>query len=115
MFERIFQAAFWFALCFAFVMASLPQPPTLNIDLSDKFMHMVAFAVLAGLIAPAYPRASLPVLFIGLAAFGGMIEIVQSIPTLNRTPSLYDWFADIIAAGVVLMLVNAIRSLRTAA
>lgn len=113
--ERLFQLLFWSALVFAFVMASLPQPPPLPGEPSDKVLHVLAFLVLAGLAAFAYPRIHLIVIFLGLALFGGAIEVVQAIPELGRDPSWLDWLADVVAAGAVLLSVGAMRFLRRSA
>lgn len=106
---RLFQLQFWSALIFAFVMASLPQPPALPGDPSDKVQHILAFLVLSGLAALAYPRIQLFAIFIGLALFGGAIELVQSIPQLGREPSWMDWLADVTAIAVVLLVVAPFR------
>lgn len=105
--DRLFISAFWSALVFALVMALLPQPP--SVPAGDKVQHMVAFAVLAGLGSRAYHLASLLKLGIGLAAFGGLIEILQSIPVLHRDASLRDWAADCVAIAVVLVLTHLRR------
>lgn len=107
--ERLFQLLFWSALVFAFVMASLPQPPPLPGD--PRVLHVLAFLVLAGLAAFAYPRVRLLIIFLGLAIFGGAIEVVQAIPQLGREASWVDWLADIAAAAAVLLAVGAIRFL----
>jgi VanZ family protein len=106
---RLFQLLFWSALIFAFVMASLPHPPALPGDPSDKVQHILAFLVLSGLAAFAYPRLKLIVIFIGLAVFGGTFEIVQSIPQLGREPSWMDWLADVTAIAVVLLVAAPFR------
>jgi VanZ family protein len=112
--ERLFQILFWGALAFAFVMASLPQPPAIPGDPSDKVLHVLAFLVLAGLAALAYPRVRLVMIFLGLALFGAAIELVQAIPNLGREPSMMDWLADLTAAAAVLLLVGAVRLIRQA-
>lgn len=107
--ERLFQLLFWSALVFAFVMASLPQPPAMPGGPGDKVLHVLAFLVLSGLAAFAYPRVPLIVSFLGLAVFGGAIEAVQAIPDLGREPSWLDWLADVAAAAAVLLAIAAIR------
>jgi VanZ family protein len=102
--ERVSQILFWLALIFAFVMASLPKPPPLPGEPGDKLLHVLAFATLAALIVPAYPRSCPIWLFCALAIFGALIEVVQMIPSLGRQASLDDWIADIAAAGVVLII-----------
>ena len=55
--ERLFQILFWGALAFAFVMASLPQPPAIPGDPGDKVLHVLAFLVL-GASPPVPTRVS---------------------------------------------------------
>jgi VanZ family protein len=107
--ERLFRLLFWSALVFAFVMAILPQPPALPGDPGDKLLHMLAFFVLGGLAALAYPRIRLLVIFLSLTVFGAVIEFVQTIPELGREASWLDWLADVGALGFVLMTVGVIR------
>ena len=101
---------FWLALAFAFVMASLPNPPNL-VETSDKLQHMGAFATLALLGSLAFPRLPLAALGAALAGFGALIEVVQMIPGLHRDAELMDIVADCAAIFVVLLLVAAGRSL----
>ena len=109
---RLLRIAFWAAMLFALVMASLPQPPPVPGAPSDKIQHIVAFAVLAGLGSAAYPRLSAVKLVSGLSAFGALIEIVQLIPALHRDADPVDWVADTVAAAVVVGLWWAARRRR---
>ena len=95
---RVYRIAFWAALFVAFTMAALPHPPVIHAW--DKLQHMVAFAVLTLLGWVAYPRVSRIKLMLGLVAFGGLIELVQEIPTLQRDSDWHDWLADTIAITV---------------
>jgi VanZ family protein len=100
--RRLLPYAFWAAALFAFIMATLPKPPQLPGEPSDKIQHIIAFTVLAGLAAAAYPRVSLMKIGLGLSAFGALIELVQTIPILHRDADLIDWIADTVAAFLVL-------------
>lgn len=64
---------------------------------SDKFVHLLAFAVLSFPLART-GRFGLLSVFVGASAFGGLIELIQ--PTFNRSADVNDWVADIM--GVVL-------------
>lgn len=102
----LWRLLFWCALLFAFTMAVLPIPPKLPMDsLGDKFEHMLAFAVLAGLGAVAYREMSLFRLGERLSFLGAAIEVIQSIPSLHRDCDILDWVTDTIAVGMVLGLV----------
>ena len=102
----MYRIAFWTAAAFAFVMALLPQPPQLPGSPSDKIQHILAFATLAGLGCMAYPSAPLMRLLAGLSIFGGLIEVLQAIPRLNRDSDVIDWVADTFAAALVLAAVR---------
>ncbi|HLL58943.1 MAG TPA: hypothetical protein VK391_03525 [Allosphingosinicella sp.] len=107
--RRLLPYVFWAAALFALVMATLPKPPQLPGEPSDKIQHILAFTVLAALAAAAYPRTSLLKIGLGLSAFGALIEIVQMIPILHRDAELVDWLADTVAAAVVLLLAGILR------
>lgn len=94
--------AFSGAALFALVMASLPQPPQLLGRPSDKVQHIIAFVVLTLLARAAYPTAERWKIFFGLAAFGVLIEAVQTMPSLHRDASLLDWLVDSIAVAATL-------------
>ena len=66
-------------------------------DGSDKLVHFIAFAALVLPLARTGRIRILP-LFIGVSAFGAVIELIQ--PSFNRSADINDWFADVI--GVVL-------------
>lgn len=95
------------AALFALVMALVPHPPELPV--SDKTQHMLAFAVLAALALPAFPRVHPVVIATWLAGFGALIEILQEIPSLHRDSSFLDWIADMTAVIVVLALGSPLR------
>jgi VanZ family protein len=107
--RRLLPYVFWAAALFAFVMATLPKPPQLPGEPSDKIQHIFAFAVLAALAGAAYPRTGLLRIGLGLSAFGALIELVQMIPMLHRDAEFVDWLADTIAAAIVLLLAALIR------
>lgn len=106
--NTLMRIGFWLALAFAFVMASLPNPPDL-VETSDKFQHMAAFATLALIGALAFPGMPLLALGIGLFCFGGLIEVVQMIPALHRDAELLDLAADGAAIVMVLLPMAAAR------
>ena len=106
------RAAFWGACAFTLVMGLLPAPPELPGLPSDKVQHIVAFAVLAVLSSMAYPSASFLNLVIRLSTFGALIELLQTIPALNRDSSMIDWLADTAAGTLVLAAIHWCRSTR---
>ena len=110
--DRLFRAAFWSAAAIALVAASLPQPPRLPLEPSDKVQHILAFVCLAALAARGWPALSALRLALGLSAFGALIEAAQLIPALHRDSDPRDWLADTLAAAVVLLAIHAWRRAR---
>lgn len=93
---------------FVVIMALLPYPPAVPIT-GDKHQHMLAFGTLTILSVAAFPQT--PLLRIGerLLFLGAMIEVVQSIPALNRTCDIMDWVADTAVVIAVLAAVALYR------
>ena len=113
---RFLRVAFWAALLFALVMASLPRPPAVPGVTSDKIQHILAFAVLDGLGSAAYAKLRALQLLLALSGFGAVIEFVQLIPALHRDADVVDWIADTAAAALVIAVFAAARGRqRTAA
>lgn len=98
--------AFVCAAVLSFVMAALPNPPRFPGEPSDKTLHILAFVLLGALAACGFPRRSVLSLFVGLAAFGALIELVQAIPMLHRDSELADLAADMAAALAALAAVR---------
>jgi hypothetical protein len=103
---------FWLTLLAVLTLATMPNPPQLPAEPSDKLQHFTAFLCLMFLGAIAYPRLSLFKLAIGLAVFGALIEGVQAIPALHRDSDWLDWVVDVGAAVSVLAALFAWRLLR---
>ncbi len=74
MVQRFFRILFWIALVVCFVMAVIPAPVEIA---SDKYQHIAAFATLTALALLGYREVNPLFLFAAVAAFGGMIEVVQ--------------------------------------
>ena len=89
-------------------LAFAPVPPP-EADLGwDKANHLLAFAALGGTAALSgwTLRARRRVVAVGLLAFGGFIELVQSgIP--GRSGEWHDLLADAIGIAIGLLAVNA--------
>lgn len=102
----VLRMIFLAAAALAFVMAVLPHPPRLPGEPSDKLLHILAFLVLGGLSALAFPERRRLVLVLGLTLFGALIELIQAIPALNRDSDLVDLLADGVAACVSVLLVR---------
>lgn len=99
-------------MAFTFVMALLPAPIRLTSGLSPLMTHVVAFTFLATALSLAYPRTNLIVLSLGLTLLGGLIELAQMIPILEREASIRDWLADIIGISIGLFGIHLARHWR---
>lgn len=110
--QRWLRLAFWAAVVFTFVMATLPQPPQLPGSPSDKVQHILAFTTLAILAVTAYGKTSVIKLLLGLGLFGALIEAAQMVPALHRDAEVLDWAADVVAVTVVLLVATFWHRLR---
>jgi hypothetical protein len=110
--RALFLAIFLAALVFTLVMAWLPHPPAVPLQQDDKFWHMLAFVTLSVLASLAFPAAPLARIGERLSFLGALIEVVQSIPALQRDCDIRDWIADTIAVAATLAVVAGIRRLR---
>ena len=85
-------------IAFAIGLATLTPVETLpNVSGSDKFYHLISFAILTLPIAIIRPKAMWVILSLSIA-FGGAIEVTQ--PLVNRNCEMTDLFAN--ACGAVL-------------
>lgn len=110
--QRFAIILFWSAAAFALLVASIPQPIVLPGDPTDKVQHIIAFAVLALLGALAYTGLRLILLLLGLSVFGALIELLQLIPSLNRTADWSDLAADILTLVIVFGAIFVVRRMR---
>ena len=102
--RRFFVIAFWGALLFAYVDAILPGKDAISLTVWDKLNHMIAFFVITFLARAAYPRIPVFRLFVMMAAFGAFIELSQAVPFIHRDAEWDDWFADMLATLVALVV-----------
>ena len=99
---RLAQAAFFAALLFTFYSAVIPPSHAIRLVPWDKAEHFIAFYVLTGLAAAAFPRRSVWVIAASLSAFGALIEVVQGTPIVHRDMDFWDWVADTLAVAAAL-------------
>ena len=102
--RRLFVIAFWGALLFAYVDAIVPGKDAISISAWDKINHMIAFFAITFLARAAYPRITVFRLFAMMAAFGAFIELSQALPFIHRDAEWDDWFADMIAILIALIV-----------
>ena len=99
----LFKSAFWLLCAAVTVLSLLPvdQLPPQALDIWDKAQHAIGFMVLAALGLAAFPRQYRPLTW-GLLVFGLAIELAQSLTTW-RQGDVWDWLADAIGIGVVML------------
>ena len=102
--RRLFVLAFWGALLFAYVDAIVPGHDAISLSVWDKVNHMAAFFTITFLARAAYPRIPIFRLFVMMAVFGAFIELSQAIPFIHRDAEWDDWFADMVATLVGLII-----------
>ena len=91
-------------------LATTPAPPPAAGLLWDKLNHLAAFFCLAAAASLGFRRRWLAIA-VGLLAYGGLIEVLQSL-TPSRTGDWVDLLAD--AAGIGLGQAAAALALRWA-
>ena len=100
--KKIFFALlFWIllaAITFLLLIEVKPVPQTWP---KDKLQHAIVFVLLSYLGVKAYQKHAL-YMCLGLTAYGGLLELAQSMLTHTRTGSFYDWLADL--AGIALAI-----------
>ena len=96
-------------LAVTLILALVPEPGQLPIDYTDTFAHGLAFMALMLWFSGVVEVRRLPMLAICLAAYGVLIELLQSL-TATRQPELLDLGADI--AGILLGWILSIAGLR---
>jgi len=99
---RLAQVAFFAAILFTFYSAVIPPTQAIRLVPWDKAEHFIAFYVLTGLAAAAFPGRSLWLIAASLSAFGAVIEVVQGTPIVHRDMDFWDWVADTLAVGAAL-------------
>lgn len=83
-----------------------PAPPSW--PHKDKVQHITVFLALCVSGGLAFQNRQIGVCVL-LAAYGALMEVLQSLLTVTRVASVYDWLADvtgILIAMAVLRLLN---------
>jgi hypothetical protein len=107
--SKIASVLFWLALAITLVMATLPSPPKMHMQVGDKLTHMSAFAALSLFAWLAFPKRGVVWLFAVMAMLGAVIEVLQLIPALQRDADVADWIADCGASLAVLVICQTMR------
>lgn len=94
---RLAQLTFCAAFVFTFVAAVMPPHQAPKLFPWDKAEHFAAFYTLTVLAMAAFPRRNIILIAVLLSAFGGLIELVQALPIVNRDCDVWDWVADTVA------------------
>ena len=96
--------ACWLATAFAYVEAIAPQARSVHVARWDKMDHMLAFFTITLLARLGFPRLRVLTLFLLMALFGAIIEISQAVPFIHRDAEWDDWFADVAATLIGLLV-----------
>ncbi|WP_369061111.1 hypothetical protein ABOZ73_04680 [Caulobacter sp. 73W] len=73
----------------------------------DKALHGLTFFALTGMALLAFPKMKLWRIGVLMLAFGGLIEILQSLPFFDRDAEWADLLADAAGVGAVLAVMIA--------
>ena len=94
-----FQALIWVLLTIVTYLLLIELKPTPQTWPKDKLQHVIVFVLLTYLGSKAYSKYGLYV-GLGLASYGGLMELLQTAFTHTRTGNIADWLADL--AGILL-------------
>ena len=103
-----FQALLWVLLTIITYLLLLEINPTPQTWPKDKLQHAIVFVLLMYLGIKAYPKYTLYV-GLGLASYGGLMELLQSAFTRTRTGSIADWLADIVGIAIAVCILAFIE------
>lgn len=99
------------AILIIYSLAIMPSDKAPDLGAGDKINHIAAFLFLTLFGRWALRGTGRLWLAIGLSFFGGLIEVTQAIPLLNRDASVWDWIADSAAIGLALLLASPLERL----
>lgn len=105
--SRLAQIALVLTVLVVFALAIMPTgdgPGRFN----DKLLHGITFFGLGGLTMAGFRMRSPLALFFALTGFGGLIEIAQWATDLGRSAEWADLGADMVGAGIGILLARAI-------
>jgi VanZ family protein len=85
---RILQAVAWFCVVLIAYLSLVPEELEVRTGISGKLEHVAAYLGTSALLALSYPRKPW-LIVLGLAAYGGLLEVLQSLSP-GRTPSILD-------------------------
>lgn len=94
---------FWLLAAAVLFLALVPGPLGAIIP-SDAERHYLAFLVLPAVAAYAWPRVPILIMWVVFVAFGGAIELLQSLMGLGREAEWSDWINDMVAITVSLVV-----------
>lgn len=112
---RTFRLAFFVVAIFTTMTALSPSPEFApGFAYADKLQHFAIFAVLGSLAVFGFPQAPPRLIVERLSFFGAGIEVLQSIPALNRDCDAFDWATDTLGAAVAVLLLARLLPARRA-
>lgn len=109
-YSLIFKKLFWLSLALATVLLLIELKPNHDSwQYKDKVEHIFSFFVLNTLGLFSYQHKPQQI-WIGLTAYGLLMEGLQGALTISRTASWYDWLADCVGIGISLILIASLKS-----
>ncbi|WP_269716080.1 hypothetical protein [Caulobacter sp. NIBR2454] len=104
----LFKALFAAACCFTVWQALSPPGGPGSLVPWDKALHGGTFFVLTGMALLAFPKMKLWRVAVLMLGFGGLIEILQSLPLFDRDAEWADMLADAVGIGAVIGVAVAV-------
>ena len=93
---------FWLLIAIVTVLMLIELPPKQDdLPYIDKVEHIIVFIMLTLTGSLAYPQQKQR-LYVGLIALGALYEVLQTLFTITRQASIYDWLADVLGILIVI-------------
>ena len=101
-----------FLLALVVVLVLMLRPVQEVSSSSDKLDHAMVFAALA--VVGTWARVEPWRLVVGLAVYGALTEVLQSVATTRRQGDPLDFVADLVGILVIAVVVLVVRRARAA-
>lgn len=112
-----FRLAMYVLVAATVAIALIPTTPTPPpFPHIDKIQHFAIFTMLAVLARLGFPDAPARLILERLAFLGAGIEVLQTIPLIERSSDVVDWLADLagvaVGLGLALPIAHLLRLVR---
>jgi len=107
---RLIQGLAILATLIVIYMSLRPSFSTGGVPNADKVLHLLSYAVLAGLTRLGWPRVWGGWVVVGFISLGVVLEVAQHFMALGRTGSIADAIANALGVLLAVIIFHLIRN-----